>query len=272
MKNEASYRVRAPVLITSDQIKSVYALVEEIVHQNNSVGNFLTDSIQTTLTLKDGERYTVHSVEDVFQVPNKKKNPISRIKIRSQGHGSRSISIDLKGEQWKNEGAEIEITGAVSENRDALEKFYNIFEVEKDLFHSSIRFWYLVGTIYGVAFAYSTGFYSTSTWQALLRAARNKEILETIWIFWAFLFSPIAIFLSLAAQAKSWMGGAIYLWDDGKIAYEKKRKIILFFIYTIPVAVITKFVAGTLLKYKGVQAGEVDWRPIETIPEDFYAM
>lgn len=26
------------------------------------------------------------------------------------------------------------------------------------------------------------------------------------------------------------------------------------------------------LKYKGGEAGEVDWRPTETIPEDFYAM
>jgi hypothetical protein len=30
--------------------------------------------------------------------------------------------------------------------------------------------------------------------------------------------------------------------------------------------------SDTLLRYKGVQAGEVDWRPTETIPEDFYAM
>jgi hypothetical protein len=28
----------------------------------------------------------------------------------------------------------------------------------------------------------------------------------------------------------------------------------------------------TFLKYKGAEAGEVDWRPTETIPEDFYAM
>ena len=28
----------------------------------------------------------------------------------------------------------------------------------------------------------------------------------------------------------------------------------------------------TLLKYKGAVAGEIDWRPTETIPEDFYAM
>ncbi len=26
-----------------------------------------------------------------------------------------------------------------------------------------------------------------------------------------------------------------------------------------------------LLKYKGAEAGEVDWRPVETIPEDYYA-
>jgi hypothetical protein len=28
----------------------------------------------------------------------------------------------------------------------------------------------------------------------------------------------------------------------------------------------------TFLKYKGAEAGEVDWRPTETIPEDYYAM
>jgi uncharacterized protein YjbI with pentapeptide repeats len=31
-------------------------------------------------------------------------------------------------------------------------------------------------------------------------------------------------------------------------------------------------VTATFLRYKGVEAGEVDWRPTETIPEDFYAM
>ncbi|MCE9563211.1 MAG: hypothetical protein K8U57_14300 [Planctomycetes bacterium] len=29
---------------------------------------------------------------------------------------------------------------------------------------------------------------------------------------------------------------------------------------------------ATFLSYKGAEAGEVDWRPTETIPEDFYAM
>ncbi len=29
---------------------------------------------------------------------------------------------------------------------------------------------------------------------------------------------------------------------------------------------------ATFVRYKGAQAGEVDWRPTETIPEDFYAL
>ncbi len=29
--------------------------------------------------------------------------------------------------------------------------------------------------------------------------------------------------------------------------------------------------SSILLQYKGAEAGEVDWRPIETIPEDYYA-
>ncbi|MCI0704901.1 MAG: hypothetical protein L0241_27900 [Planctomycetia bacterium] len=31
-------------------------------------------------------------------------------------------------------------------------------------------------------------------------------------------------------------------------------------------------VTATFLKYKSVEAGEIDWRPTETVPEDFYAM
>jgi hypothetical protein len=30
--------------------------------------------------------------------------------------------------------------------------------------------------------------------------------------------------------------------------------------------------SATFIKYKGAQAGEVDWRPTETIPEDYYAI
>ena len=30
-------------------------------------------------------------------------------------------------------------------------------------------------------------------------------------------------------------------------------------------------VTATFLKYKGMEAGEVDWRPTDTIPEDFYS-
>ena len=37
-------------------------------------------------------------------------------------------------------------------------------------------------------------------------------------------------------------------------------------------ATLREEVADTLLKYKGAQAGEIDWRPTETVPEDFYAM
>jgi hypothetical protein len=29
--------------------------------------------------------------------------------------------------------------------------------------------------------------------------------------------------------------------------------------------------SATFIKYKGAQAGEIDWRPTETIPEDYYA-
>lgn len=33
----------------------------------------------------------------------------------------------------------------------------------------------------------------------------------------------------------------------------------------------TNVLADTLIRYKGALAGEVDWRPTETVPEDFYA-
>jgi hypothetical protein len=30
--------------------------------------------------------------------------------------------------------------------------------------------------------------------------------------------------------------------------------------------------SATFLRYKGAEAGEIDWRPTETIPEDYYAL
>jgi len=32
-----------------------------------------------------------------------------------------------------------------------------------------------------------------------------------------------------------------------------------------------EIMTATFLRYKGAQAGELDWRPTETIPEDYYA-
>ena len=29
---------------------------------------------------------------------------------------------------------------------------------------------------------------------------------------------------------------------------------------------------AVLFKYKGAEAGEIDWRPTETVPEDYYAL
>ena len=37
-------------------------------------------------------------------------------------------------------------------------------------------------------------------------------------------------------------------------------------------AIDKDLMSTTFLRYKGAEAGEVDWRPTETIPEDFYAM
>ena len=33
-----------------------------------------------------------------------------------------------------------------------------------------------------------------------------------------------------------------------------------------------ELLSHVFLKYKGAEAGEIDWRPTETIPEDFYAL
>jgi len=37
-------------------------------------------------------------------------------------------------------------------------------------------------------------------------------------------------------------------------------------------AIEEEAMSATFLRYKGAEAGEIDWRPTETIPEDFYAM
>ncbi len=57
------------------------------------------------------------------------------------------------------------------------------------------------------------------------------------------------------ATAQKWLQ---YAWQMGKTADGCKPD--------------KDVVTATFLKFKGAEAGEVDWRPTETIPEDFYAM
>jgi hypothetical protein len=33
-----------------------------------------------------------------------------------------------------------------------------------------------------------------------------------------------------------------------------------------------ELMADILLKYRGAEAGKIDWRPMETLPEDYYAI
>lgn len=33
-----------------------------------------------------------------------------------------------------------------------------------------------------------------------------------------------------------------------------------------------ELMSATFIRYKGAEAGEIDWRPTETIPEDYYAL
>jgi uncharacterized protein YjbI with pentapeptide repeats len=49
-----------------------------------------------------------------------------------------------------------------------------------------------------------------------------------------------------------------YAWADASAAHQP--------------ALDKDALSETFLKYKGAEAGEIDWRPTETIPEDFYAM
>ena len=38
------------------------------------------------------------------------------------------------------------------------------------------------------------------------------------------------------------------------------------------VALDTEKLSQTFIKYKGAQSGTLDWRPVETLPEDYYAL
>jgi hypothetical protein len=58
-------------------------------------------------------------------------------------------------------------------------------------------------------------------------------------------------------------GGAADVASLTKWANSTKRKA---------AALDKEAMSATFIKYKGAQAGEIDWRPTETIPEDYYAM
>jgi hypothetical protein len=56
------------------------------------------------------------------------------------------------------------------------------------------------------------------------------------------------------ADIRTWVGRAVRLPHDARITLDAEKQTLIF------------------IKYKAAQDGSVDWRPTETIPEDYYAL
>jgi hypothetical protein len=139
-----------------------------------------------------------------------------------------------------------EVSGDVDDNLQSIRTFRSIFEKDKDLFLSAISLNPIVLALLITTCAhYVLGFFSK---QSLADIASNFGNGGFIFNYLTVLWVGPVIFISYGIRAliSGWIGRAIFLWDSGEARYKNKRLLLLFPIYTVPLAVITKLISNII--------------------------
>lgn len=250
MRNEASDQLAGPILVEENELRAAYALVEGIRLKNTDAstqGSPTATPSAIRIELADGQKYTVGTPDEALTLDNKRKGKIVRVVIESWAFSKSKAVIRLGSTWWGfSTGAEIEVSGDVSDNRELLEEFRRIFDQDKDLLLQILSApTLLLATILTFLLHLTLDLFSATNLSAIftkVRAADIGFVLGYLSIFWGI---PILIIQMIVQRIiGSWLGRAVFLWGGGKARYENRRKIILFLVYTIPVAVLGKLVAS----------------------------
>jgi hypothetical protein len=235
--------------VHEEQLREAFALVDEMRLDDaaQSKNSLIENPASIRVELADGQKYTVDTPDDVLKLENKRRERITRVVIRSHTFSHRSATIRLGSYHWGTaEAAEIEVSGPVDKNRLTLSRFNNILDLEKDILLQilSMPIWLLALALTGTIH-FTIGLFSQNNIAEIGRAFSSGNV--GLLLAYATIFWVIPVFFLTTAlhwMVGGWFGRAIFLWGGGKARYENKRKIMLFVVYTIPVAVLGKFVAN----------------------------
>lgn len=247
MRNNAKKKYDGPILVSRDQVISAFAIVDEVRLGDQTIGA-IKDAFSTkaTLHLADGENYTVTDVDEIFRVPNRKKNRLCSIRI-SCGFVDFSATIQLGGSLPERVGASMEVSAPPETSRKTMDRFTDTFGSEKDALFSFLSIkpiWLVLIALIAAHIALGLRIYDTL---GVLDAGRKGQwltLFNYLMIYWV--FPGMAVQLALYWVLFGWLGSAVFLWEDGLVSYVKKKGILITLLAVIPIAVMGSLLANQL--------------------------
>lgn len=244
MKKTSTREIPGLIVVEKAQLNSALELVEK-VRKTNGINErpVQDDASKIIVKLRSGDRHSPTTVDDVYCVPNVKSDPIETIELGGGSFSKNRATIELGGHSYSRTAAKLEVSGTTDVVNDAISDFEQIFRREKDISETILSLKpFVLAIMISCVVHFLAGAFSLSFFNIL-----NREpvlIFGYLVIFW---MGPV-MFLSFAIDYSLYrlIGRAVFDWSDGKIRYEKRKKIITFVFWTVPFAIVIRIVTSYL--------------------------
>lgn len=236
MINKLNLNFKPVVILSEKTIRDITLTLDKFRIDKDS-----DNKIDIEIRLHDDQTYSTKCIDDIFDIPNLKNNPIRILKI-SQGsfHGSR-IDIKIGGFWFDYHGVELSCKGSPAFTDSVSKEFTRIFQKEGAIYETiislpiyiiSIFFLILIFLIFQIVFDVVK--YAKSS---------NDNLLSTISFFAS---STPLIFAILTYFRSTYIGNSVFYWGDGETRYKKRKTIITYCLWIAPITVFLGFITNKI--------------------------
>lgn len=217
--------VKPVIIVTPEDIRSIW---NDIVayHANE-------DDTEITVQYQNGDKIHLGAIDEIFDLPNRSRNPISIIELGSWGYLRKRARLKLSKQNFRRNAAEIFVSGLPEESERFAEMLKARLDQEKELkyFLPSINpVWF------GVLAFLAVGLVMIATPDGGGSGFSPLQIILAPFFFGFFVSFTLALFHeNVIGKA---IGYAVFYWGDGKTRVDKNITILNWSFFTVPITII----------------------------------
>lgn len=249
MHKNASKEFIGIALVDEEVFNNLYRLVGDSIEQKFGSDELLSKALRPKIEIemRNGEKLVPSSMEETFEAPNRRSNPIEKITISGGMYGSHYIRILLGGGHYSRNGADIYASSETKIVDDIISRSSHILDKEKGIFETFISInLFVIGLYFTIFIHLVLGIFSKETMSILykdgdIHFSNNFGYLLVFWAIPIFFIGIVFNFLTYY-----YFGRAAFIWRDGSQRHEKMKTIWSFVLWSVPAAFLLKFVTSII--------------------------